>query len=87
MEPGQYFLLNYQLHDILWVHYLWPEKQVVKDCMIQIQNVKAYFFHSNLIGLMIVIMIVNQCKVICYADTTRLGFITSTELFFCLSAA
>ena len=41
MEPGQYFLLNYQLHDILWVHYLWSEKQVVMDCMLQIQNVKV----------------------------------------------
>ena len=56
------------------------------NCTLQIQNVKAYYFHSNLIGLMIVIMIVNQCKVICYADTTRQGFITSTVVLRLVSS-
>ena len=42
-----------------------------KDCMLQIQNVQDYYFHSSMIGLMIVIMMVNQSKVTCYADITR----------------
>ena len=50
-----------------------------KDCILQIQNVQDYFVIStNMIGQMTLIMIVNQCKVTCYADITRQCCISSS---------